>query len=287
MAGFVNVAAVATANDEGRIHTAHWRKVPSQASVAGWWVDLSMAAGNPVPNYYAAAPLEAKALDGFDGIFHGDDKAPASKHLLKFGLVTPTAGLVGQYTLCDYLLFYPFIDGDAAGEVQPLDNTTAELTRYTDGAGVQVMAVAVAPTTGSGTFTFDYTNQDGVARTSPTQVCTTTAANIASIATSQQAVAGAPGGPFLLLASGDAGVRSIESVTFVNPNGGLLALVLVKPLIDLPIREINTANEVNLLAHRPGLPVIEDGAYLNLIMNCAATVAAGLLAGFATFIWSD
>jgi len=34
-------------------------------------------------------------LDGFDGIFHGDDKSPATKHLTDIGLVSPTAGFVG------------------------------------------------------------------------------------------------------------------------------------------------------------------------------------------------
>ena len=281
------VWSVTDADAAGRVHTAHFRKVPSQASTAGWWVDMSMAAGNPVANYYAAEPLVAKTLDGFDGIFHGADKSPGSKHLLAWGLMTPTAGMVGQYTLCDYLLFYPFVDGDAAGDVQPMDNTVT-LPRYTDGAGVRVMAVAVTPTAGGGTFTFDYINQDGAARTSPLQVVNTTASTIASIATSQQSVANGVGGPFLGLAAGDTGVRSITSVSFVAPAGGLIALVLVKPLADLAIREVSTMAEVRFLVDRPGVaPQIHDGAFLGVVMNCAATVAAGILTGYATFIWSD
>lgn len=284
MAGFPNVAAYAAAEAAGRTHFCSVRKIPSQATVAGWWADLSMAAGNPPPNYYASTPAVAATLDGFRGIFHGDDKTPASKHITDLGLMTPTAGLVGQYKLLDYLLYYPFIDGDDA-DVQPMDNTVT-LPRYADGAGVQVMAVAVAPSTGAGQFTFDYINQDGNARTSPTQFCSTTAANIATIITSQQAVAGAPGGPFLSLASGDTGVRQIVSVSMSVLNGGLFALVLVKPLLDAAIREINTAAEVQCISTRPVLPQVLDGAYLNLLVNCSATIAAGTLAGFAKFAWS-
>lgn len=281
------VWSVVDAHDAGRVHTCHFRKVPSQASTAGWWVDLSMAAGNPVANYYAAEPLVARALDGADGIFHGADKAPAAKHLTALGLMTPTAGLVGQYTLCDYLLYYPFVDGDAVGDVQTLDNAVS-LPRYTDGEGVQVMAVAVTPTAGAGTFTFTYINQDGVERTSPNQLVNTTASSISNIATSQQAVANrTSGGPFLSLAAGDTGVRSITSVTFSVAAGGLLALVLVMPLADLAIREVSTMAEVRFLVDRPGSPQIMDGAYLGLLCNCAATVAAGILTGYATFIWSD
>lgn len=283
MTGFGNVKAYVDAVNGGRAHFCSIRKVPSQASVAGWWVDLSMAAGNPLPNYYASAPLVAATLDGFRGVFHGADKAPATKHLTGLGLVTPTAGLVGQYTLLDYLLYYPFVDGDDA-DVQVMDNTVA-LPRYADGEGVQVMAVAVAPTTGNGVFTFDYVNQDGVPKTSPPQGCSTTAANIASLVTSQPAVANGIG-PFLQLAGGDTGVRAITSVQFSVLNGGLIALVLVKPLADAAVREINTTAEVSYVNRRPGPPRVHDGAYLNFIMNCAATVAAGTLAGFGTFTWS-
>jgi hypothetical protein len=285
--GFTGIAEYAGAEAAGRTHFCSFRKVPSQASTAGWWVDLSMASGNPVPNYYAAAPLEAKVLDGFDGIWHGDNKSPASKHLTAFGLMTPTAALVGQYVLCDYVLYYPFVDGDSS-DAQAFDNTVT-LPRYTTGDGLQVMAVLVAPSTGSGQFTFEYVNQDGNTSTSPTQFCATTAANIATIATSQQALSSTsqPAGPFLTLAAGDRGVRSITSVTFTVPNGGLVALVLVKPLASFAIREVSTMNEVQLVRLRPGCPQIEDGAYLNLLCNPAGSVAAGILAGYATFAWSD
>jgi len=281
--GFANVAEVADAMVSGRTHFCSIRKVPSQATTARWWADLSMASGNPAPNYYAAAPLTAKTLDDFDGIFHGDDKSPATKHLTALGLMTPTANMVGEYVLCDYLLYYPFIDGDESA-AQPMVNTVT-LPRYTDGEGLQVMAVALTPTTGSGTFTFDYVDQDGNPQTSPTQRCAT-AANIATIVTSAPATTGA-NGPFLKLATGSSGVRSITSATFAVANGGLIALVIVKPLVTLAVREISTMAEVTSLVMRPGAPRIYDGAYLGLIMRCTGTIAAGLLTGYATFAWSD
>ncbi len=243
-----------------------------------------MAAGNPKPNYYASAPLEAAVLDGQDGIFHGADKAPQTMHLTGMGLVSPTAGFVGQFMLCDYLLYYPFIDGDETS-TQLMDNTTASLPRYTDGNGVQVMAVCAAPTLGGGLFTFDYINQDGVAKTSPVNVMSTTAANIGQLATSQQATGGT--GPFLRLNSGDTGVRSISAIDITTPNGGLIVLVLVRPIADLAIREINTMSEIEYVSKRVGCPQIYDGAYLNLLCNTPATIAAGLLAGYASFAWSE
>lgn len=285
--GLANIAELGTAYDRGRTHVCSFRKVPSQATVAGWWADLSMASGNPPPNYYAATPLTSKTLDAFDGIWHGDARAPASTYLTGLGLMSATAGMVGRYELLDYLLYYPFIDCDEGSE-QTMVNTVP-LPRYADGNGVQVMAVAVAPTTGGGQFTFDYINQDGVLKVSPMQYCSTTAANIATIVTSQQALASTfqPAGPFLKLAAGDSGVREIRSATFWTLNGGLIALVLVKPLATLAIREINTMNEVNFVRMKPALPEIVDGAYLNLVVNTSATIAAGVLAGYASFAWSD
>jgi hypothetical protein len=284
MAGFSTIKDYVDCQVNGRIHSCVFRKVPSQASTAGWWVDLSMAAGNPMPNYYVGTELEATLFDDFRGIFHGDDKSPSSKHLTSLSLITPTAAMVGKYMLLDYLMFYPFVDGDSA-DAQTMDNTIT-LPRYATGDGVQVMAVAVAPTTGSGRFTFDYINQDGVAKTSKSQSCSTTSANIATLVTSQQANTDCIG-PFLSLNSGDTGVRSITSVTFTVANGGLVALVLVKPIAEIAIREINTEVEATYVDKRPGiLPRIYDGAYLNLISNPAGSVAAGILKGAASFAWS-
>jgi len=281
--GFRNVRDLADAAAAGQASSCSLRKVPSQASVAGWWADLSMAAGNPVPNYYASSPLVAATLDGFKGVFHGDNKTPAGKFLTEIMLVTPTAAMVGQYKLMDYLLYYPFVGLDDA-DPQVFDNTVT-LPRYADGAGVMAMLVAAAPTIGGGQFTFDYINQDGVAKTSPIQFCGTTGASIASLITSQPAtVAGL--GPFLKLAGGDTGIRQVTGFTNLVLNGGLGTLVLVKPLAEHVIYEINTPSEKAFVSHFAGCPRIEDGAYLNFICSPAGSIAAGLLAGRLNFCWN-
>jgi len=281
--GFANIREFAGALEEGRTHVGHCRKVPSQASTAGWWVDLSMAGGNPLPNYYPSSPLVRATLNGDRGIWHGDDKSPSTMHLTEIALATPTAGLVGAYKLLDYVAYYPFVDGDST-DTQEMDNTLA-MPRYADGDGVLAMLVATAPSTGGGVFTYDYVDDQGVSRTSPTITCSTGVANIASILTSEQATA-AGGRAFLPLASGSKGIREITSLTYTVANGGNAALVLVKPLATHTILEINTPHEMQFVAGRPGTPRIVDGAYLGLIMNCAATVAAGLLVGRFGFAWS-
>jgi hypothetical protein len=162
-----------------------------------------------------------------------------------------------------------------------MDNTET-LDRYTDGEGVRVMAVCVAPTTGGGSMVVTYIDQTGAEIVSPTISLNTTAANIATIATSEQGQASG-GQAFLPLAS--SGVRRIVSVQMIAPSGGLLSLVLVRPIATAVIREINTMHEVDFIRTSPGAPRVYDGAYLGLIMTCAATVAAGQLIGYAKFYW--
>lgn len=71
--GFSNITAVQNAVDFGQHNLYSWRKSPAQSTTLGIWNDLSMAPGNPIPNYYASSPLTAATLNGAEGFFHGPD----------------------------------------------------------------------------------------------------------------------------------------------------------------------------------------------------------------------
>lgn len=283
MAGFKNIRQYVDAMNNGQTSFCSFRKVPSQASTARWWVDLSMAAGNPLPNYYASSPLVAATLDGNRGVFHGADKSPQNKYLAEWGIMTPTTALTGPYNLLDYLIYYPFIDLDDT-DVQTMDNTVT-LPRYTSGDGVRAMFVCVAPTTGGGSGVFEYVNQDGVTRSGIAFSLPTTASTIAQLLTAP-ATASATAAPFLPLYPGDTGIRSITSLQLSTPGGGLGCIVLVRPIATNVVYEISNMSEKEFVSTVPGCPKIEDGAYLNMIMNCAASVAAGQVAGFCRFVWN-
>jgi hypothetical protein len=281
--GFFNVNGFVQAALNGKFVSGHFRKIPGWASVANWWVDMSMAAGNPPANFYASTPLIAQRLSRWDSIFHGDLKSPSETYLLRAALVTSGANAAGQYKLCDYLLYYPFIDMDSTDQ-QLLDNT-AIIDRYTDGAGVMAIAVCQAPTAGSGQFTFQYVNQNGVTKTSPIQYCGSTSAGFANIVTSQPAsVAGL--GPFLKLADNDTGIRSILSYTGSVANGGLCCFVLVKPLMDFVIREVSTVSETEMISTRCGAVRVEDNAFLGFLAQTAGSVSAVPVTGQLDFVWT-
>ena len=282
-----NVKQMIEAELAGRVRTYSWRKTPSQATTAGIWFDLSMSPGNPKAKlWFDATPLTAQAIaqssDG--GIFHGADTSPYSQYLRNTMCMTVTAtALPMQMILCDYLLYYPSID-ESVTDPQEMDNTLT-LPRYTDGAGVQVMAVTLASRTGGQTFRFSYTNQDGVSGRTSQTVIENSATAIGTIATAATATDVAVN-PFIGLQEGDTGVRSIESVTMNGVDTGLFALLLVKPLAVTMIRGIDAVVEKDFLMHGATMPEIEDDAFLNYVCLPQGSLAATALIGDLKVIWN-
>lgn len=278
MAGFRGQWEINNAVSLGKEFYSFWRKTPSQTTVAGNWFDMSMSPGNPAPQYYAASPLVAQQMkrstDG--GIPHGANVSTAQKFLQRFLIMSASGtGLPMPYILCDYLLYYPFVDTGTNDEQFMTNSVT--LPRFTDGKGVQIMAVSVAASGGlQPSFVVNYTNSAGTAgRTSKTCVLSTSTFN-GAIMTNNQTTA-VSHMPFVPLADGDMGVRSIESVTFTSGTDvGLLALVLVKPLMTGVILEQTAPSEVVLPANTSDMPLIYDDAFLGLL-----TLPNGSLSGVA------
>lgn len=280
-----NVAEISSAIvDSGRWHYQAFRKLPSQTTASGIWFDLSMSPGNPVPQYYAAAPLVAVALarstDG--GLNHGPDVSTYTKYLHKFLVISTTSTAAPlPIILLDYLMFYPFIDQDVGDKTL---TTNIALPRYPTGAGVQMMAVEVASQVGGSTFYVTYTNQDGVAgRVTPTVRCNTQTVN-GTIITSAPVTAGCAG-PFIPLQAGDSGVRSIQSVTYTTGDIGLMTLVLVKPLASIAVYDTTAPVERDFLIDSGILPIIKDDAYLNMVCHPVGTLASAPILGEIHTFW--
>jgi hypothetical protein len=272
---------VDAADVDGKVVYTSLRKVPAIAATAGNWVDLSMAPGNPKPNYYTGTELKATAFDGRTGIWHGGAVAPQTKYLHRLALLSTGTVSPATFLLCDYLLFYSLVDMDSTGE-QALDNAVT-LPRYTDGRGVLPFLVATNPYVGGASFWLSYTNQNGVAGRQTPPHLTNTSTYIATLPHTGP-VAGL-GGPFMRLAPGDTGVRSVQSITFSGPNGGLAALVLARPLATAMTRETTAWAEFEYFRDKAQFPVVQDGAYLNLLACPTGTVAAVPILGEAAFVW--
>lgn len=288
MPGFKSVRELVDAEISGAYKISTWRKTPSQTTASGFWFDLSMSPGNPNPQYYAAAPLAAVRMaystDG--GLVHGLAVSPSKKVLKKIMAFTTTATAVPMpMILMDYLMFYPFID-EGTNDVQTLDNTVT-LSRYTDGAGIQIMPVVVAAGAGGAgvSFVCSYTNSAGIAGRTTRSVDLTSQIVTGTVASAAPATAGCAG-PFLPLQSGDSGVRSIESVTFTGATDvGLITLVLVKPIAQMSIRGIDAPVEVEYLIDFAQMPEIKDDAYLNFICHPGGTLSAAPIHGIIETVW--
>ena len=290
MAGFRNAREISDAQDRGQYLYRSFRKQPTQTTGSGIWFDLSMSPGNPVPNYYIGTagvftPLK-RSTDG--GIDHGPSVGQfgKKKFLRKLMALTPTATAAPlTMILMDYIGFYGFIDESVTDE-QFLDNNVAP-TRYADGRGVQLMPVVVAGHAGGQTFSFNYTNQDGVpGRITPPVKMTTQAVNgtiLSSLSAGDQY-----GGPFVPLQAGDSGVRTVESVTIGGVGDvGLFALVLVKPLATLDVRGIDAPTEVDYLTDCGcSLPEIQDDAYLNFVSLPIGNLAGAPIHGVIETTWN-
>lgn len=297
--GFKNIREWPDAEDAGQSWITGFRKAASSvATTTAAWTDYSYYAGSPPANFYASTPLEAAVVDATRGIYV-PTVSPATQHLRNLKVmsaasaVTSTANARQALVLADYLLYYPFIDTDAVGEQQDMINTVT-IPRYEGG---QVVAVAQSAASATGQFTFTYTNDEGVAgRVSQNHFTFAVGGGGQIVATSVGSATSYH--PFCHLQAGDKGVKSIESVTFTAAGGGLMALVIVKPLLQAYVtQEARRTTSGNLESYGAcdefaavinAAPTrIIDGAVLNLIAcGHGGSLASSVLAGLLETTWN-
>jgi hypothetical protein len=299
--GFRTVSEWAAAVDAGRSHVTTFRKaVSSSATLANDFIDYTYFAGNPTANFYASSPLEAAVIPAVRGIYLPNVAGQVLHEITVMSAASGATATTNQnqrLLLADYLLYYPFIDTDAVGEQQDMIQTVS-LPRYTTGEGVMVMAVGQSAASTVGTFTMSYTNSAGVAgRTSAATFTKAITGGGTLVSSDSNAVAGSQ--LFINLQAGDTGVRSIESVTFTAAGGGLMALVLVKPLRNFyatqecrrttsgNLESYGAATQFESVIHAPPVE-IEQGAVLGIIgLGNAGTLASSILAGVLETRWSQ
>lgn len=299
MAGFQTVAAWADAIDLGRTHIATFRKtVASAATVANDFVDYTYFAGNPPANFYASAPLEAAYVESIRGInvpsVNGKQFLKSITAMSAASSATGTSNQNQRHVLCDYLLYYPFIDTDAVGEQQDMIQTVS-MPRYSRGGQIMCVSQSAASTVGS--FTVSYTNQDGVSgRASKLTYTKAVSGGGTLVSSTTNAVGGSQS--FLQLQSGDTEAISIESVTMTAAGGGLMALVIVKPLFHfVTTQECRRTTTGNLESYGAATyyetvlmrqPVeIINGAVLGIVgLGNAGSLASSILVGNIQTIWS-
>ena len=270
-----------------------WNKITgASAYTAGRWYDFSGLAGAPVANAWAGTALTWKTCDETTGngtqVFgmpHGGNVSTNIKNLVNAMALTAVAtGVPGTLMLVDMQGYWPGISMNSA-VAQTLSGTPT--LRYANGAGVRpFLSVTAAAGATAHNVTMSYTNQAGTSgRTPPVTVACTASAIVGHITHSGTAANNY--GPFIPLASGDTGVQNVASVTVSAASGaGVAALVLARPLMQLPITTAALAVERDLVNQFPSMPRIYDGACLTwLYFAGAATAASTNFYGSIEGVW--
>jgi len=160
------------------------------------------------------------------------------------------------------------------------------LPRYTDGKGVQMIAVTTGARVGGQTFTVSYTNSDGVAGRTSGLLLQNTSSVLGTVTNSALTVGQNTAGPYISLQTGDTGVRSVESVTMNGVDTGFFTIVLVKPIAETQIKGIDSPVEKDFLLHSLELPRIYDDAFLGFLGLPNGTLATAVITGELKVIWN-
>lgn len=246
----------------------------ASAATAGRFYDLFQFNGSPVAGAYSGTALNAQVpTEATTGaLWHGGNVSPSTKHGLNAMANSAAATFVpGLLTLVDLCLYYPGINANA-NTVQNMVNGSS-LTRYTNGDGL-VMWPVVTTALGATASNLSVTYTDHAGNTG-------NAIGMTVPATASQIIGGlvnATVGPFLPLAAGDRGVRSVQSVQMSAAMGaGAFALCLGKRIMDIPIGVAGFPSERDLINQLPSLPQIQDDACLVWLFHAGAAVAASSL----------
>lgn len=287
-----SIDQLVSAISAGQTTRYDWNKITGgSAYTAGRWYDGSMLNALPIANAWAGTALNWRACDESTGngtqifgIPHGGNVSPLVKHLLNMNAWgTAATSVPGTLMLVDLQGYYPGISNNTTS-AQTLVGTPT--LRYTNGEGCRMYWVqtAVAGATVQN-IALSYTDQAGNAGNALGATVAMTASGIAGHI-SHAGTAANNYGPFLPLASGDTGVRSVQTVTFSAANTGTGALCIARPLAQITLSVAGLMTEKDLLNQIPSLPIIKDGACLVWLYGAgAATAASTTLAGGIEVVW--
>lgn len=271
---------------EGRWHNQRFIKNAGTAHASNW-ADATFSSGQPA--YDARVGVASKftpaIAQGNDAIYLPPINSGEHRHLIS-GLMRSAQG--GGYTgvetviLFDLLGYYPLLDGDST-DTQSMDNSLT-LPRYQTGDGVSAVIINhIAPALQNGVANITVTDSLGIQRTSTVGLLNNgvnlVCSNFGNVASASSA--------FAMSLNAPTGVRSIDSITYTTPPGGLHVIYLVKPIATFVLGDNLLATEKNFISHNSfNAPRIFDGAWL----SWASTITPGTARSISwwgdfTFAW--
>lgn len=276
----------------GQGQVTWWNKNWGNGATQGAWYDLWPLGGNPAAGQYSGAARTAVGFtDATQGaVQHGGNVSPKNKYLTFFG--GTAHGIQGQASiLYDRVATYENC-AFTANVQQTMTQTGGVPGRYASGApGLRISLTTQTQfnTTGWNLTELTYTDQDGHAgHTVPTSRTLVGLVSTTTPTSGQGAQVGCPTDsgqtalwtqcPFLPMAVGDVGARTVASYTTSAANTGKFCLVLAAPLAHVPSGETTTtaiAMRSLLAGDLALLPQVFDGACLSFFSRNIDNVGGG------------
>ncbi len=282
--------------NNGKKYRADWNRTFSASPVANNYYDLFPCTGAPTAGTYTASAKVARPMSDTDvgAMYHGGNMSPDTKHLLNASVQTTFATPIAFF-LYDRCLTYEAVPFNAA--TPAAFTNTLPLTRYVaDGEGgckILCTGQTLTGATASTITALSYTNQAGtpsqVMPQTPSPAVIVNAAapstiNGARVVSPSTTAATLPWGPHLPLATGDGGVRLIDSLTTSAANTGTMCFVLQRILACIPIPTNGCTSLVNLIQEVPSMERVRDGACL-AVMTFNSVAVSFNLSGSIDFAW--
>ena len=267
MTGFSSYDDLITEMTAGKRLVLPWQKNATTAGVAANWYSMWPVGGQPGsgPMFTGTDLTHQRTTDLTTGaLYHGGNKSTDTKHLLYSWVLASAGATPPIIMLVDMVGYYPLATG-FSGALQTMVNTSGP-DRYVSAGQSGLQAVLVNGALNGATVNINallYVDQDGNAGAMPTvPTVAVTGAAVLPTATLGARVLTIIGGPFIPLAAGDCGMRSITSVTSSAAMTGLLAFLMVKPLMTLPCTTALIPSERDLVMQIANLERVYDGACL-------------------------
>lgn len=245
-------------------------KAPTATLVAGRPASLWSLAGAPGAGSFNTT-LNGVVLSSTSSLVAGQiphfNPATGNAHLARF---SASANIAGTLLLLDRLWHNGgiTITSTASQAITSPTWPARDADGATAGAGV-LLAVEVSAATGAGTptITAGYTNQEGTAGRTATNV----------LATAATAAIGAT--YFIGLQAGDSGVRSVESIQLsATWTSGTINMVAYRVLAALELNAANVSNAIDVLTG--GMPRLYDGVVPWLVFIPSSTTATSVTGTF-------
>lgn len=245
----------------GKVLDFHFNKIHTATMEAvGTWTSLWQDAGLPGAGANSAGTPGA-VFTGANGSLNWANQSPDTKHILTFGCTATATGTLMLYDrLCG-------VGGISVATTGDKTITSAALTRYTDGIGVQAwLEFSTAGSASTPIVTLNsYTDNDGNTGQTGTATTLTATPVVQSMFP-------------LTLASGDTGVRAISTINVgTATTAGVVNVLLIKPLAYIATSTV--WNEKDMVLQLSSLPRVYDGASLGLAWLPSSSTAATTVTG--------